>query len=247
MTESAGSEDGTGRVVVVTGANGAAGQAVVRRLAVDGAHVVAAGRRPLDWNDDRVSPAVVDLLDAAATRAWAADVAARHGRVDGLVHLVGGWRGGTPFEDTDLDDWAFLHDQLVRTVQHTTLAFHPHLRAAPRGRFAIVSQHAAQHPKQNAAAYATAKAASEAWTLAMADSFADALSANAPSEGGPPADTGPAAVILVVEALLTDEMRRQRPGADFSAFTHVDDLADAVAELWAQPAAEVNGTRRDLS
>ncbi|QXJ20390.1 SDR family NAD(P)-dependent oxidoreductase [Actinomadura graeca] len=245
MTESAGGEGGTGRVVVVTGANGAAGQAVTRRLAAGGTHVVAAGRRPLDWGDDRVSPAVVDLLDAAATRAWAAGVAERHGRVDGLVHLVGGWRGGTPFEDTDLDDWTFLHDQLVRTLQHATLAFHRHLRAAPRGRFAIVSQHAARHPKQNAAAYATAKAASEAWTLAMADSFA-ADPPPAPG-GGADGDAGPAAVILVVEALLTDEMREKRPDADFSRLTHVDDLADAVAGLWIRPAAELNGTRRELS
>src|SRR5437868_8307647 len=248
MTESAGSKDGTGRVVVVTGANGAAGQAVARRLAADGAHVVAAGRRALDWGDDRISPATVDLLDAAATRAWAADVAAQHGRIDGLVHLVGGWRGGTSFEDTDLDDWAFLHDQLVRTLQHTTLAFHPHLRATPRGRFAIVSQHAARHPKQNAAAYATAKAASEAWTLAMADSFADAASGDSAPEGAAPVNavsggTGPAAVILVVEALLTDQMRTQQPDADFSKLTHVNELADAIASLWDSPAAQLNGTR----
>ncbi|TDD75033.1 SDR family NAD(P)-dependent oxidoreductase [Actinomadura rubrisoli] len=220
-----------GRVVVVTGANGAAGQAVTRRLAADGAHVVAAGRRPLDWDDARITPAVVDLLDPAATRAWAAEVAAAHGRVDGLVHLVGGWRGGKSFAETDLDDWTFLHDQLVRTVQHATLAFHAPLSAAPSGRFAIVSQHAAQHPRQGAAAYATAKAASEAWTLAMADSFT----------------TGSAATILVVEALLTDAMRAQRPGADFSGLTHVDDLAGVVAGLWDRPAAELNGARLVLS
>ncbi len=233
MTESAGNAaDGTGRVVVVTGANGAAGQAVTRRLAAGGTRVVAAGRHPITWDDERVTPTAVDLSDQAATRAWADDVAARFGRVDGLVHLVGGWRGGTPFPDTDLGDWAFLHDQLVRTVQHATLAFHPHLSASPAGRFAIVSQHAARHPRQNAAAYATAKAAAEAWTLAMADSF----------EG-----TGAAAVVLVVEALLTDAMREQRPDADFSKLTHVDDLAGAVAALWDEPAADLNGTRRDLS
>ncbi|WP_131743142.1 SDR family oxidoreductase, partial [Actinomadura roseirufa] len=216
---------------------------VTRRLAAAGARVVAAGRRPHDWNDERISPAVVDLLDEAATRAWAGEVAARHGHVDGLVHLVGGWRGGTPFEDTDLADWAFLHDQLVRTAQHATLAFHPYLRDAPRGRFVIVSQHSARHPVQDAAAYATAKAAAEAWTLAMADSFTRAAVGTAPAPDG----DGPAAAILVVEALLTDAMRDERPGADLSRLTHVDDLADVVAGLWDRPAAELNGTRVDLS
>ncbi|MGK5557276.1 SDR family oxidoreductase [Actinomadura kijaniata] len=221
------------RVVVVTGSAGAAGQAVVRRLAASGVRVVAAGRVPHRWDDPNVSPAVVDLLDADGTRAWAEAVAAEHGGVDGLVHLVGGWRGGVPFGDTDLADWAFLHDLLVRTLQHATLAFHGHLRRSPRARVAIVSQHAARRPVQDAPAYSTAKAAAEAWTLAMADSFRDLPDA--------------AATILVVQALLTDAMRRERPDAPFTGLTHVDDLASAVAGLWDRPAAQLNGTRVDLS
>ncbi|MFC8034924.1 short-chain dehydrogenase, partial [Streptomyces griseoincarnatus] len=40
------------------------------------------------------------------------------GRVDGVVHLVGGWRGCSTFTETDLADWDTLHRLLVRTVQH---------------------------------------------------------------------------------------------------------------------------------
>ncbi|WP_067480722.1 SDR family NAD(P)-dependent oxidoreductase [Actinomadura hibisca] len=223
----------TGRVVVVAGSGGPAGRAVVARLAASGARVIAADRVEQEWDDPRVSAAVVDLLDEAGTRAWAEETAARHGGVDGLIHLVGGWRGGKPFADTDLADWAVLHDLLVRTLQHTTLAFQPHLARSPRARFAIVSQPSARHPSQDAAAYAAAKAAAEAWTLALADSLADAPDA--------------AATILVVRALLTDAMRAERPDAPLAGRTHVDDLASAVAGLWDRPAAELNGTRVDLT
>src|SRR4051812_6360860 len=94
-------------VVVVAGAGGPAGRAVVPLLAAAGARVVAVGRRPLSWDDvgdaaDRITSVSVDLLDAEATRDFAADVEHAHGRVDGLVHLVGGWRGGESFADTDL-------------------------------------------------------------------------------------------------------------------------------------------------
>ncbi|MDL4774459.1 SDR family NAD(P)-dependent oxidoreductase [Actinomadura xylanilytica] len=245
-----------GRVVVVAGASSAAGQAVARRLAAGGTRVVAAARTPREWHDPLIVPAAVDLLDAGATRAWADGVVAEHGRVDGLVHLVGGWRGGASFGDTDLADWAFLHDQLIRTLQHTTLAFHDALRGAPRGRFAIVSQHAAQRPSQNAAAYATAKAAAEAWTLALADSFATRAAGTGPADTGradtdtgatDTGDTGAAATILVVQALLTDAMRAEKPGAPFTGLTHVDDLAQVVAGLWDKPARELNGVRLDLS
>lgn len=219
-------------VIVVAGAGGPAGQAVVRRLAAGGARVVAADILPTQWDDPRVSPVQVDLLDADGTRDWAAAVAAEHGRVDGLVHVVGGWRGGKTFGDTDLADWTFLHDLLVRTLQHTTLAFHEPLRESPYGRFAIVSQHGAQRPTQGNAAYATAKAAAEAWTLALADSFTG---------------TTAAASILVVKALLTDAMREARPDAAFAGFTHVNDLAEHIAALWDRPAADLNGQRLDLT
>ena len=85
-------------------------------------------RQPLDELARSVGQAdtyAVDLLDAEAAHAWAADVVRRHGRVDGLVHLVGGWRGGTPIEEAPLEDWDFLHGLLVRTVQHATQAFAP--------------------------------------------------------------------------------------------------------------------------
>ncbi|MFG2000792.1 SDR family NAD(P)-dependent oxidoreductase [Spirillospora sp. NPDC048911] len=240
------------RVIVVAGAGGAAGNAVVRALAASGARVVAADRIPREWDDERISPVVVDLLDAAATRAWAGAVVAEHGRVDGLIHLVGGWRGGTPFAETDLADWAFLHDLLVRTLQHTTLAFHEHLARSPYGRVAIVSQHSAQRPAQDMAAYSTAKAAAEAWILAQADAFGTTAAASAGADDVP-VGTGDApvgnaaATILVVKALLTDAMLKQSPDDSFPGFTHVDDLAQAIADLWTRPAEQLNGRRLDLS
>jgi NAD(P)-dependent dehydrogenase (short-subunit alcohol dehydrogenase family) len=220
-------------VIVVTGAGGPAGRAAVRRLAWAGARVLAADVRPLTWDDlgaERITPVTIDLLDAAATRAWAADVMAVHGRVDGLLHLVGGWRGGSTFAETDLADWALLHDLLIRTLQHTTLAFHEALSRSADGRVVIVSQPGARHPTQGNAAYAAAKAAAEAWTLALADSFTG---------------TRTAAAIVVVNALLTDDMLEQKP--DWPGCTHVDDLADTIAGLWDRPADEVNGQRIDLT
>ena len=69
------------------------------------------------------------------------------------------------------------------------VAFHDVLLESTAGRFAIVSSVAASHPTATAAAYAAAKAAGEAWTLAMADSFATVR---------PDRTDGPAAVILLV-------------------------------------------------
>ncbi|WP_037571088.1 SDR family NAD(P)-dependent oxidoreductase [Phaeacidiphilus oryzae] len=245
--------DLTGKVVAVAGASGASGRAALRRLAAAGA-VVSAADNDAERLDAvleatraavpgaRVSGQAVDLLDPQAARDWADHIEAEHGHVDGLIHLVGGWRGGKSFDDTHLSDWDFLQDLLVRTVQHTSLAFHDPLLRSPAGRYAIVSAAGAAKPTAGNAAYAAAKAAAEAWTGALADSFAKAARAAAgPESGDPEPEPTAAAAILVVKALLTPEMRAAKPNAKFAGFTPVDELAEAFAGLWNRPAAELNG------
>ncbi|RBQ20155.1 short-chain dehydrogenase [Spongiactinospora rosea] len=219
------------KVIVVTGAGGPAGQAVVRRLAAEGDTVLAvdAHHHP---DVEGVERHTVDLLQPHAVGDLARDVAARYGRADGVVHLVGGWRGAKSFAETSLADWELLHGLLIRTLQHVSLAFDPLLRESGDGRFVIVSAEAARSPTQGSAAYAAAKAAAEAWTLAMADGFAG---------------TRAAATILVVNALVHDAMRAENPGATFPGHTDVNDLAEIVAGLWEAPAVEINGRRLDLS
>ncbi|MFF2962594.1 MULTISPECIES: SDR family NAD(P)-dependent oxidoreductase [unclassified Streptomyces] len=234
-----------GAVVAVAGAAGPAGRAALLRLAEAGATVVAS-----DADATRLAEAVdaaryahggatvtgdtVDLLDLGAAREWAAKTEKEFGRIDGLVHLVGGWRGSASFAETDLADWNLLEKLLIRTVQHTSLAFQEGLQRSDRGRYVLISAAGASKPTAGNAAYAASKAAAEAWTLALADAFRKA--------GG---DEGPrtAAAILVVKALVHDAMRAERPNAKFAGFTDVKDLADAIVGVWDRPAPEVNGKR----
>ncbi|MDQ0945160.1 SDR family NAD(P)-dependent oxidoreductase [Streptomyces sp. V1I1] len=234
-----------GAVVAVAGAAGPAGRAALLRLAEAGATVVAS-----DADPGRLAEAVdaaryahggatvtgdtVDLLDLNATREWADKTEKEFGRIDGLVHLVGGWRGGATFAETDLADWQLLEKLLIRTVQHTSLAFHDGLLRSDRGRFVLISAAGASKPTAGNAAYSASKAAAEAWTLALADSFR-----KAGGEEGPKA----AAAILVVKALVHDAMRAERPNAKFAGFTDVTELAEAIAGVWDRPAREANGQR----
>ncbi|MFD9796401.1 SDR family NAD(P)-dependent oxidoreductase [Streptomyces sp. NPDC059070] len=235
----------SGAVIAVAGAAGPAGRAALLTLAEAGATVVAS-----DADAARLAEAVdaaryahggatvvgdtVDLLDLEATREWAARTEKEFGRIDGLVHLVGGWRGASSFTESDPADWELLEKLLIKTVQHTSLAFHDGLLRSDRGRYVLVSQSGAHKPTANNAAYNAGKAAAEAWTLAMADSFR-----KAGGEDGPRS----AAAILVIKALVHDAMRAERPNAKFAGFTDVTELAEAIAGVWERPAEEVNGQR----
>ncbi|MFF9090165.1 SDR family NAD(P)-dependent oxidoreductase [Streptomyces sp. NPDC014991] len=235
----------SGAVIAVAGAGGPAGRAALLRLAEAGATVIGADNDP-----ERLSEAVdaaryaaggatvtgdtVDLLDLQSTHDWATHIEKDFGRVDGLVHLVGGWRGSETFTKTSLDDWDFLEMLLIRTVQHTSLAFHEALQRSDRGRYVLISAAGASRPTAGNAAYSAAKAAAEAWTLAMSDYFRKAGGAEGPTS---------AATILVVKALVHDAMRAERPNAKFAGFTDVKDLAEAIEGVWSKSAAEVNGNR----
>jgi NAD(P)-dependent dehydrogenase (short-subunit alcohol dehydrogenase family) len=234
-----------GAVVAVAGAGGPAGRAALMRLAEAGATVVASDADPARLAEAvdaaryahggaTVTGDTVDLLDLDATKAWAERTEKEFGRIDGLVHLVGGWRGSKTFTDVDLADWDFLEKLLIRTVQHTSLAFHDGLLRSDIGRYVLISQSGAHKPVANNAAYNAGKAAAEAWTLSLADSFR-----KAGGEEGPKA----AAAILVIKALVHDAMRAERPNAKFAGFTDVEELAEAITSVWERPAPEVNGQR----
>lgn len=229
-----------GRVAAIAGAAGGLGPSVARRLADDGATIAATdvSQERLDsLGDDlglpegRFDGRAVDLLDEDAARQWAADLRERHGGVDCLLHLVGGWRGGQPLAEAPLEDYHWLHDLLVRTVQHTTRAFCDALTASEHGRFVLVSSSQAQSPEGTNASYAAAKAAAESWTLALADSFKD---------------TRATANIVVVNAILTPRMREESPEKEFRTFTSAEDLADAIAFVCSDAAAKMNGKRLSL-
>jgi NADP-dependent 3-hydroxy acid dehydrogenase YdfG len=230
-----------GAVVVVAGAGGGAGAAVVRRLSLAGAIVVTADRsldsteslvREIGEAGGQIDAYALDLLDEDTTRKWADSVTSRFGKVDGVVHLVGGWRGGKGITEADLADWDWLSGLLVSTVQNTTRAFHDQLKASPIGRFVLVSAAEASRPTAKNASYAAAKAAAEAWTLAVADSFRGSQAA---------------ATILVVKALVTPEMRAAKPDAAFAGYTDVADLAEAIVSRWGVPADKINGERAWLT
>ena len=228
MTD-AGLQTVAGRTVLIAGASSAAGQAVASALTDAGARVIAVGSNAARLTPVRAAARYeCDLADAAAVQGLAERVRAEHGPVDGLIHLVGGWRGGGGLAGQTDEDWEFLHTHVLTTLRGTTRAFHADLLASPAGRLAIVSSVSVDKPTPGGANYAAAKAAAETWVRAIGHGFAKA---GATTEGA--ADAGPtaAAAVFVVRAL--DGLEAE--------------LATRVVGLWAEPATSVNGARITLS
>ncbi|MGN6271860.1 MAG: NAD-dependent epimerase/dehydratase family protein [Protaetiibacter sp.] len=149
-------------IVVVTGASGSAGHAVCARLRDRGDTVVAVGTDAARLASVAASDRrVADLGDPDAARRLAAEVVDAHRRVDAVVHLVGGWRGG---DSEEADAW--LRPRLVDTLANVIAAFEAEL-AASEGRLAIVSSTAVRPGATSS--YARAKADAEELVAELSD------------------------------------------------------------------------------
>ncbi|WP_349426294.1 SDR family oxidoreductase [Microbacterium sp. LWS13-1.2] len=230
----------TGRLVVISGATSASGLAATRELVAAGARVVAVGhdaqklRELTDSLDTGAGAAgagqagslrteICDLTDEADVAALAERVHATDGRVDGVLHLVGGWRGGGGLAGQTEEDYRFLERSLT-ALRHVSRAFDADLRSSSSARTAIVSSTAVERPLAGGASYAAVKAASEAWARAVGQGFARAA-----KDSGQPL----AAASVIFRTKSLDGLEEA--------------LAQRFADLWATPAAETNDTIVELT
>lgn len=216
------------RTVLIAGATSASGHAAARALADAGARVIAVGRdagklAELAAEVPDIRTETADLTDEADVVALAERVHSDGGAVDGVLHLVGGWRGGGGLAGQTEDDYRFLEGSLT-ALRHVTRAFDDDLKASPAGRLAIVSSTSVMRPLAGGANYAALKAAAEAWTRAVAQGFAKAA-----RDAGEPLRA--ASVVFRVKALEGLEQR----------------LADAYVGLWDADASAANDTVIDLT
>ena len=212
------------KVVVIAGATSAAGRTVTRALVGAGARVVAVGSHQGRLDELEIEiPGVVgeraDLTDGDDVLELAMRVHAKVGDVDGVVHLVGGWRGGGGIPGQTEEDYRLL-ERSFTALRYVSRVFWDDLTASDAGRVAIVSSTTVEKPTAGGANYTAVKAASESWMRSLADGFAKA--------GAPGA-----AVTFRVKALAGLESR----------------LADEVVALWAADAApsDLNGRVTTLS
>jgi NADP-dependent 3-hydroxy acid dehydrogenase YdfG len=124
------------RVFVVTGAGGAIAGPIVRALAAAGARLAL-----VDSDERHVAerarelgalPLGADLRTLDGAEAVARAVVARHGRIDGLVHTVGGFAMGR-IVDSDAATYDRMFDLNVRTLFHMLRAVVPDMLARGDG------------------------------------------------------------------------------------------------------------------
>ena len=216
------------RVVVITGATGGLGQLATHTFSEQGASLalLSANRDKLEslahnlnLPEDRILTHAANLLDADAVQDTAEAVPAKFGRVDALIHLVGGWTGGKTLSEASVDEYSFMLEQHAWTTIHLLRAFSPKLASNGWGRVIGVSSPFAVKPSATMGAYGMGKAAQEALFMSLADEFTG---------------TGVTTNIIHVKAI---DVKGTGKG------TSPQEIVSAMLYLFSDAAGKVNGAR----
>jgi NADP-dependent 3-hydroxy acid dehydrogenase YdfG len=189
-----------GQVYVVTGGKGAIGSAVVKAFDAAGARAIVADR-----------PAV-DVLDAQGAEALVREVIAREGRLDGVIHTVGGF-GMAKVHEAALADYDRMFDLNVRSLFYVARAVVPHFLSTRRGFLAAFSSEPGwTGAAPGAALYAAAKAAVATFLRSL--------------DGELAGTDARVAVIYPMGAVDTPANRRDMPG--FERFIDPREIAETI-------------------
>ena len=222
---------------LITGGSGALGQGVVRRFLDGGYRVAVTYRSEEEWNrlreQNRSSVERDSLVGFRADVTQADSVGAavdmaiqRLGGLRVLVHLAGGYVGGTVVESVD--------EKAVRGMIETNLlsafwaARHTitHLRNSGDGRLLFISSRGAVECYPGAAAYAAAKLGIHALVQTLAKELRD---------------SGVTANAVLPSIVDTAQNRASMPDADFSKWVRPEAVAGLLAFLASGEGSAISG------
>src|SRR5262249_50330400 len=152
------------------------GTYVTEAFLAAGATVVGSSKsiQSSDFQDSRFVAMPADLTSAEGARQLGEGILGRFQRIDALVHVMGGFAGGKPIEQTDDATWDKMMNLNLRSAFHILRVVLPHMRQAGRGRIVVIASRQALEPAANISAYNASKAALVALVRTAALEYKDA-------------------------------------------------------------------------
>lgn len=223
------------KVVMVTGAAGNLGGAVVRAFETSGGRLVlvdrSADRLRESFPDLADSPLhflanCADLTDPQIVGAVVAETVERFGRIDALINTAGGYRAGTPLHETSLETWDFMLNLNARSIFIACQAVIPHMLRQGSGKIVSVSARAGLSGGAGMSAYTVSKSAVIRLTESMAAELKDAgINVNCVLPG----------------TIDTPANRQASPNADYDRWVKPEALADVICFLASDAARAIHG------
>ena len=219
--------DFSDRVILVTGASGGLGPSVVQAFLDAGAAVAGVARK---WGENPIPgtfiPLEADLTKPSECARTVEELIAAAGRIDVVIHVMGGFAGGQPVQQTGDSTWARMMDMNLNAAFYMFRAVLPHLVARGRGRIVAIGSRAGIENGPNLSAYNVSKAGLNALVRTAAAEVRDqGVTVNA----------------ILPSTIDTAANRAAMPDADFSRWVKPEAIAATLLWLASDAAADVNG------
>ena len=227
--------DFSDRVIVVGGAPGNLGQAVVRAFHAAGANLVLLDRAPdrlprlfpeLVDSPKHVLAGSIDAADPIAVDRAVSAALDRFGQIDVLANTVGGYRAGAPVHETTLDTWDFMLNLNARPAFILSRAVVPHMLERSSGKIIHVAARAALKGAARAAAYSASKSA----LVRLVESLAAEVRRK-----------GISVNCVLPGTIDTPQNRQSMPDANHDRWVQPEAIADVILFLASDAARAVNG------
>ena len=216
------------KIALVTGANGGLGTYVTQALLDAGATVVGASRKieQSDFNSPAFTALPAEISTAAGAKTMVDSLIARFGRLDIVVHTVGGFTGGQSIAETDDATFQRMFDLNLNSTFYLLRAVLPEMRKTGNGRIIAIGSRAALEPGAGVGAYSASKAAMVSLIKTVALENKDAgITANA----------------ILPGTIDTPGNRKAIPNADVSKWVQPASIADLITWLAGDAGKDVNG------
>ncbi|MBI5262853.1 MAG: SDR family oxidoreductase [Bradyrhizobium sp.] len=216
----------TGKVIAITGANGALGKIVAEVALARGARLAGIDHTPSQQQatPDHIRIGGVDLSDEMQARQAIKAAASHFGRLDVLVNTAGGFSFETVAEG-DAQTWKHLYALNVLTALNASRAAIPYLAATNAGRIINVGAMSALQSAAGMGPYAASKAGVHRLTEALANEWKGRITVNA----------------VLPSIIDTAANRAGMPDADFSKWVTPKELAEVILFLASDAASGITG------
>jgi len=223
------------RVLVITGATGGLGTALVRRLAASDYRFAATYLVPEEarafeetvlLGEDRLLLARVDAANTQEVEAFMQHTKERFGGIDSLCCLAGKWAGGRDVADTDDVRFDRMIDTNLRSAFVAVRAALPYVKMADWGRILLMGSRAAIDAPAGQAAFNVAKAGVVALAKSLAQELGgDAITAN----------------VILPSVIDTPATRKALPYADYMDWPTPDEIAAVMEFMLSEASGTISG------
>jgi NAD(P)-dependent dehydrogenase (short-subunit alcohol dehydrogenase family) len=225
------------KAVLITGATGVVGRAVVREFAQTQARLALTARSAqklerlaaeVGLPTERVFVVTADVTQADEVKGLVDGVVARFARIDVLLNVAGGWSGGKPVQEISDKEWEGALALNLRSAFLLSRAVLPMMLQAGWGRIVHISSKAAVEPRARQAAYGVAKMG----LIALTESIAAEVKG-----------TGVTANVILPSIIDTPTNRESMPKGDPVRWVPPERIAATMRFLCSDAAASINGAR----